>query len=601
MVHSRILLLALYGPLLSYAAVVRLQKRSVQQGWSLQTSSCPSGTNSCGGGACCPTSLHCYAAQTDEAASCCTTASNCVGAIEGAPKCADSSWSLWQGFQGNDFCCQVGLIGVYDSTKTVAGTCVSSGQVGTLTSARLMSTGTGSTATSTSTTTTKATSTPTTTTKTTSKTTSTSTHTGTPTSTSTSRAVFAHYMVGSMTSAEAVTDVKDAIAAGFDGFALNTHTISSSDTWNTDALNYLFAAAQGTAFKLFISFDMSWGLDVSSLAAFLAPYAANSAYYKVNGAAFISTYTGGTISNSEWQSDFITPLQSTYGITPYFVPDFDDFSGYPTGVFSAYPILSGVYSWESAWPSPGTTIANVSDSVDSAALSEAHSAGKVYMMPMSTFQFKYLGSGQDWYRIGEVNLPQRMEQVLQLQPDFVEVITWNDAGESHYVGDWWPEQVAGTAEADYAGGFDHKGWLQVITPFIKAYKAGATDISQITPPGSTPVGALWYRTLLTSASCSSSIQNYQSAQDAMNFAVILPSSSYSIHVYSDNQQIGSFAGKAGLNYNSVLGLKAGSGQYIQVLDSSNNVVATATGTKSVLTQSTNATCNWNYEVVGLST
>lgn len=189
-----------------------------------------------------------------------------------------------------------------------------------------------------------------------------------------------------MTSAEAVTDVNDAIAAGFDGFALNTHTISSSDTWNTDALNYLFAAAQGTAFKLFISFDMSWGLDVSNLAAFLAPYAAKSAYYKVNGAAFISTYTGGTISNSEWQSDFITPLQSTYGITPYFVPDFDDFSGYPTGVFSAYPILSGVYSWESAWPSPGTSIANVSDSVDSAALSEAHSAGKVYMMRKSKTQ-----------------------------------------------------------------------------------------------------------------------------------------------------------------------------------------------------------------------
>ncbi|KAF4943281.1 hypothetical protein F66182_18773, partial [Fusarium sp. NRRL 66182] len=202
-----------------------------------------------------------------------------------------------------------------------------------------VSTGTGSSVTSTTTkssttTTSKPTTTSTsTTTKPTTTTTTKSTTTSTSSASSTGRAVFAHYMVGTMTAAEAVTDVNDAIAAGFDGFALNTHTISSSDTWNTDALNYLFTAAAGTSFKLFISFDMSWGLDVSNLAAFLAPFVAQEAYYFVDGKAFISTYTGGTISNSEWDSDFIVPLEQTYGITPYFAPNFGDYSGYPTGVF----------------------------------------------------------------------------------------------------------------------------------------------------------------------------------------------------------------------------------------------------------------------------
>lgn len=51
--------------------------------------------------------------------------SACRGSIEGNPVCADSSWSLWKGFQGNGFCCQVGLNGVYNSGNTVAGTCVS--------------------------------------------------------------------------------------------------------------------------------------------------------------------------------------------------------------------------------------------------------------------------------------------------------------------------------------------------------------------------------------------------------------------------------------------------------------------------------------------
>jgi hypothetical protein len=42
------------------------------------------------------------------------------------------------------------------------------------------------------------------------------------------------------------------------------------------------------------------------------------------------------------------------------------------------------------------------------------------------------------------------------------------------------------------------------------------------------------------------------------------------------------------------------GEILQVVDSSNDIVASAIGTKNVLAQSPNATCNWNYEVVGLS-
>lgn len=198
-----------------------------------------------------------------------------------------------------------------------------------------------------------------------------------------------------------------------------------------------------------------------------------------------------------------------------------------------------------------------------------------------------------------------MAQILALQPDFVEVITWNDAGESHYIGNFWPEQIAGTNEGDYANGFDHSGWQKVIKPFIAAYKNGATDVSSITTSesGGNPEGAIWYRTLLTSASCSSTITNYEQGQDAINFAVILPSSSspYTIEVYSNNQLIGTFSGVQGLNYESVPGLQAGGGQYIRVLDSTGNIVASANGTKDVLGESSNASvCNWNYEVVGLS-
>ncbi|KAJ5396402.1 hypothetical protein N7509_004515 [Penicillium cosmopolitanum] len=132
--YSTLVLLELSYLQIASAAVI--SQRSILQGWSLQASTCPSGSQSCNDGGCCPSGLYCFSAKTAEVASCCT--SICVGAVEGSPKCADSSWSLWQGLQGNDFCCQVGLVGVYQSTGTVAGTCVSSGQAGSATTARLV-------------------------------------------------------------------------------------------------------------------------------------------------------------------------------------------------------------------------------------------------------------------------------------------------------------------------------------------------------------------------------------------------------------------------------------------------------------------------------
>ena len=184
-----------------------------------------------------------------------------------------------------------------------------------------------------------------------------------------------------MTSAEASQDITDALAAGFDGFALNTHTISASDTWNTDAITFLLDAASGTTFKMFLSFDMSWGLDVSSLSAFLTQFSNHSQYYTTSdGRPWVSTYSGGSaVSNDEWNSKFVQPLK-TQGVTPYFVPDFDDWPGYPTGFFDAFPVVDGAFSWETAWPSPGTSAANVSDSVDESLIEQAHAMGKVYMM-----------------------------------------------------------------------------------------------------------------------------------------------------------------------------------------------------------------------------
>jgi len=102
-----------------------IEARTVLQGWSLQASTCPAGSQSCGSGSCCPSSLTCGPAANDIVIPCCTSG-DCRGAVEGSPNCADSSWSLFKGLNGNGFCCLPGMVGIYDFHNNVAGTCVSS-------------------------------------------------------------------------------------------------------------------------------------------------------------------------------------------------------------------------------------------------------------------------------------------------------------------------------------------------------------------------------------------------------------------------------------------------------------------------------------------
>lgn len=186
-------------------------------------------------------------------------------------------------------------------------------------------------------------------------------------------------MVGSMTAAEAVQDVTDAKAVGFDAFALNTHDIT--DPWALEALGYLFDAADQNGFKLFMSFDMSWQTTIapSQIPSFLLNYTSRPSYYTVSGRPLVSTYDGGFITNSVWVSDFKQPLQAQ-GINPYFIPNFGDWSGWPNNFFSTYTVADGVFSWESAWPATKTGKSNVSDTDDQNLLQQARAAGKVYLM-----------------------------------------------------------------------------------------------------------------------------------------------------------------------------------------------------------------------------
>lgn len=410
---------------------------------------------------------------------------------------------------------------------------------------------------------------------------------------------------------QAHTDVREAKSVGFDAFVLNVQNVT--DDWSLTALSWIFTAAEAHDFKLFFSFDMDVLADPVDFLPLFVQYQAHPAYYRYQGYPFVSTFQGARKSfdmphpNEGWTRKFRASLQDQYEIIPFFVPDFDDHGGaaYDDHFFSRYPVVDGVFSWETAWPFGDDGLSDVSSAVDEVGLQCAHKAGKVYMMPLSSLQFKRIKGSGNWYRRGELNLAQRMGQVLALSPDFVQVISWNDAGESHYMGNVWQEGIASCPDIGrYTDGYDHKAWLHVMAPFVAAYKGGATHASQIVPFGSF-AGAFWYRDRLVETHCAGDHMGpptgCENAEDAVNFAVLLPpdTQGVGINVWSGGELLASIAGQPGLNAHCVKGVKTGpqrvelikDGAIMGAGDGPVNVTAEAEGGK---------TYNFNYHVVHIS-
>ena len=71
-------------------------------------------------------------------------------------------------------------------------------------------------------------------------------------------------------------------------------------------------------------------------------------------------------------------------------------------------------------------------------------------------------------------------ELLKLKPNNIQVISWNDYAESHYIGpaDTTPEsELMQTDRPDYYGNLDHSGFLKMTAIFIKTFKAGDTKVT----------------------------------------------------------------------------------------------------------------------------
>ena len=249
--------------------------------------------------------------------------------------------------------------------------------------------------------------------------------------------------------------------------------------------------------------------DPTQFVPFLKSYVTNSAHFKYNDLPFVSTFNGGAPSftfgqatvNDGWRVK-LSEAMSSGGNPIFFVPSFQDAPCTEDFFSKKFPALDGAMNWDS-WPHEAAGNARVSTTDDTTYITGARSSKKTFMMGISPLQFRHMDAGNNWYRRGAGNLEHRLSQVLDLQPDFIEFQTWNDAGEAHYMGNIWPEQAKTVPQIQaYTQNYDHSGYNQILPAFIAAYKAGATVTDSMHPTnGKKAQGTFWHHALLKDADC----------------------------------------------------------------------------------------------------
>lgn len=290
------------------------------------------------------------------------------------------------------------------------------------------------------------------------------------------RRVFAHYMVCFATYGEGVEnykrEIREAQAAGIDGFALNC------GSWHNEPhyprrVAQLYQAAQelDSGFRLFFSIDLE---DVDFILDMIRTYARHPAQFLYGDRVVVSTFAA---SGVPWKEKVLAPLRKE-GISIFFVPYF-----YPDPV-TELPSYDVAVKHHAKWADvvdgmfyfggPGLP-AQLAAS-NAASTKALHGAGKLSMASYTPSYWGHKQSGRRYYEsAGGEGTELQWKSIIDTQPEWVEIVTWNDFGEASYV----------CPIADFSKTLSfleppprpcHAGYLELSRHFIEWYKTGKQPV-----------------------------------------------------------------------------------------------------------------------------
>lgn len=320
--------------------------------------------------------------------------------------------------------------------------------------------------------------------------------------------------------------------AHIDAFAMN---MAWKDSTNDHSLEMAFNAANSVGFKLFFSFDYAgngpWSQD--TVIRMIQQYGSNGAYFQYNEKPFVSTFEGP--NNAE---DWVT-IKAQTGC--FFIPDWSSVGAKPA-VALANGVADGLFSW-SAWPWGNQTMDTYTDASYIQFL-----GGKPYMMAISPWFYTNLpGYNKNWLWKGDSLWFDRWQELFGLDPmpEFVEIISWNDYGESHYIGPIYEKSMAafdiGKSLYNYARDYPHDGWRDVLPFLIDVYKNGVASIEHDTV-------VYWYRphpvsscytggtTVNTASQLQIEFEPASALEDRVYVMALLSDGNHAVTVYAGGDQ-----------------------------------------------------------------
>ncbi|OAK98393.1 hypothetical protein IQ06DRAFT_253765 [Phaeosphaeriaceae sp. SRC1lsM3a] len=407
-------------------------------------------------------------------------------------------------------------------------------------------------------------------------------------------------MVGGVSDKHVQQDITDAKKLGLDGFALN---YDQFEWWSNDTVNYMFNYADKVGgFKLFFSFDHGakrLSGNPMQYADYFKSYSTRPSYFQFKDPntgkdmPLVSTFGGEDVPDSQWAQ-----FKSKVG-NVLIVPGF--YEAKPSAdLFDSHKNIDGVFNWNS-WQPTYAGKKTVSTSEDLIFQSAAQKTKRIFMMGMSPVQFKHLGKDDSWYRRGEDNLEYRMGQTLELQPDIIQLQSWNDAGEGHHMGNIWPEPLNDRTK-DMTNDYPHTGYWQILPAFIQAWKRGDKTTANMVPTNGKAVqGAFWHHTLTVDGTCPNdsvpkSNTVTQLAEDAVSGVVLAPKGKKGLVavVNVGGKELNKMTLEPGFNKFKFTGMGTGKVQ-LEVWDGSTMVGG---GYAPIEVKKQQQFCNYNFQVVG---
>ncbi|QRV75654.1 alpha-1,3-glucanase [Ceratobasidium sp. AG-Ba] len=364
------------------------------------------------------------------------------------------------------------------------------------------------------------------------------------------KAVFAHVIVGNTVNYNADKWASDIVLAASKAIDVFTMNVGNND-WQPAQVKSAYDAAARVA----PNFKLSISLDFNSLACqtvsdgqyiinnFITPLKSHSQRYIYGGKTFLSTFAGQQCSFGQGSADAgFKWLLANAGTPIYFIPNIQ--IGDATQLKSTWNFIDGYKLWN-AWPKT-----NADDTQwDDDAWWMQNAAGKGYLTLVSPWFFIHLQGdpaiNNRYFRGDNFEYRARWQRLIQNRDSlpFVEVATWNDYGESHYIG---PLTGSPPKGANYiTPNNDHQAWADYTAYYATWWKNGAA------PSITADKVYMWARPQPKSAAiCSNdgigAVNNANWADDLLFVSVFLTSTAQ-VNCHSGTNTSGAKTLNAGVN------------------------------------------------------